>query len=101
MTKRRQYSPEFKRRMFKIPCQLRIKLYLAARPGKRQQMNGLEIQLEKAKASMRAKVEHPFRRVKQQFGYAKVRYRGLAKNTNRLQVLAAFSNFLTVKLVCP
>jgi IS5 family transposase len=48
--------------------------------------------LEKAKASVRAKVEHPFRVVKQQFGYAKVRYRGLAKNTARLTMLFALSN---------
>jgi transposase, IS5 family len=30
---------------------------------------------------VRAKVEHPFRVIKRQFGYTKVRYRGLAKNT--------------------
>jgi len=39
--------------------------------------------VEQLKARVRAKVEHPFRVVKQQFGYAKVRYRGLAKNTAR------------------
>jgi IS5 family transposase len=44
------------------------------------------------KASIRAKVEHPFRVIKQQFGYAKVRYRGLAKNTARLTMLFALSN---------
>jgi IS5 family transposase len=47
------------------------------------------------KASIRAKVEHPFRSFvsvlgKQVFGYAKVRYRGWHKNTNRLYLLAAF-----------
>ncbi|WP_244672213.1 transposase, partial [Xanthomonas phaseoli] len=36
---------------------------------------------EHFKASVRAKVEHPFRVIKRQFGYTKVRYRGLAKNT--------------------
>ncbi|WP_407070004.1 transposase, partial [Marinobacter sp.] len=40
------------------------------------------------------KVEHPFRYIKQVFGYSKVRYRGLAKNSNRLHLLAAFSNLL-------
>ncbi|WP_133735514.1 transposase [Halospina denitrificans] len=49
---------------------------------------------EKIKASVRAKVEHPFRTIKRQFGYAKVRSRGLAKNANRLYLLAAFSNML-------
>jgi transposase, IS5 family len=37
-------------------------------------------------------LEHPFRVVKQQFGYAKARYRGLAKNTARLTMLFALSN---------
>jgi len=49
---------------------------------------------EKIKASIRSKVEHPFRYIKQVFGYSKVRYRGLSKNTNRLNLLAAFSNLL-------
>ena len=71
--------------------------HIAARPGKRKQMTNIELKLEQIKASMRAKVEHPFRRIKQQFGYRKVRYRGLAKNDNRLQVLAAFSNLLTCR----
>ena len=47
---------------------------------------------EQLKAHVRAKVEHPFRVVKQQFGHAKVRYRGLAKNTARLTMLFALSN---------
>ena len=42
---------------------------------------------EKHKASVRAKVEHPFLKVKRIFGYCKVRYRGLAKNTERLELL--------------
>lgn len=70
---------------------------IAARPGKRKQMTGASLRLEQIKASMRAKVEHPFLRIKQQFGYRKVRYRGLVKNNNRLQILAAFSNLLTCK----
>ena len=74
-----------------------IEWNIAARPGKRKKMNGVELLLEKTKASVRAKVEHPFRRVKQQFGYNKVRYRGLEKNNNRLHVLAACSNLLTCK----
>lgn len=47
---------------------------------------------ERYKASVRAKVEHPFRVVKRQFGYAKVRYRGLAKNTAQVLTLFALSN---------
>jgi IS5 family transposase len=48
--------------------------------------------LEKIKAGIRAKVEHPFRLIKCQFGHIKVRYRGLAKNTAQLITLFALSN---------
>jgi len=44
------------------------------------------------KARIRAKVEHPFRVIKQQFGFTKVRYRGLAKNTAQILTLFAPSN---------
>ena len=44
------------------------------------------------KAQVRAKVEHPFRVIKRQFGYTKVRFRGLAKNTAQLVTLFALSN---------
>ncbi|WP_153017001.1 transposase, partial [Pseudomonas amygdali] len=40
----------------------------------------------------RAKVEHPFRVIKRQFGYEKVRFRGLAKNTAQMVTLFALSN---------
>ncbi len=49
---------------------------------------------ERRKASVRAKVEHPFLYVKRHFGYAKVRYRGLAKTTQRIAVLLGFTNLL-------
>ena len=48
--------------------------------------------LERLKASVRAKVEHPFRVIKQQFGYIKVRYRGIAKNAAQVLTLFALSN---------
>ncbi|MCY1563390.1 Transposase DDE domain protein [compost metagenome] len=38
------------------------------------------------------KVEHPFRVIKRQFGYTKVRFRGLMKNTAQLVTLFALSN---------
>ena len=48
--------------------------------------------IEKMKASIRAKVEHPFRVLKRQFGFTKVRYRELAKNTAQIVTLFALSN---------
>lgn len=47
---------------------------------------------EYEKASVRAKVEHPFRVIKRQFGLAKVRFKGLAKNTAHVITLFALSN---------
>lgn len=47
---------------------------------------------EHRKASIRAKVEHPFRVIKRQFGLVKVRFRGLQKNTAHLLTLFALSN---------
>ena len=52
---------------------------------------------ETCRASMRAKVEHPFWVIKQQFGYAKVRYRGLAKSTAQVLTLIALSNLWMVR----
>ncbi|RCE49245.1 IS5/IS1182 family transposase, partial [Escherichia coli] len=62
-----------------------------------RELHQLYEKVERLKASVRAKVEHPFRVVKQQFGYAKVRYRGLAKNTARLTMLFAMSNLWMVR----
>lgn len=47
--------------------------------------------------SIRAKVEHPFRVIKRQFGHVKVRYRGLKKNTAQLFTLFALSNLWMVR----
>jgi IS5 family transposase len=74
-----------------------VQWQVAMRPGKRRALPktpwGQAIdRIEKCKASIRAKVEHPFRVVKRQFGYAKVRYRGLMKNTAQLMTLFALSN---------
>ena len=50
--------------------------------------------VEKAKASVRAFVEHPFHIVKNLFGHRKVRYRGLAKNGHQLYTLFGLANVL-------
>ncbi len=75
---------------------------VAMRPGKRAAQKNMPWgefteQVEKLKASVRAKVEHPFRVIKRQFGYVKVRYRGLAKNTAQLVTLFALSNLWMVR----
>lgn len=75
---------------------------IALRPSTRSKLaDRLQEILEGIKASIRAKVEHPFRTIKHQFGYTKVRYRGLAKNANRLYVLSAFTNLLRAEKYLP
>jgi IS5 family transposase len=75
-----------------------VQWHVAMRPGLRKlldkadPMDALTDQVERIKASIRAKVEHPFRVIKRQFGHVKVRYRGLAKNTAQLQTLFALAN---------
>ncbi len=49
------------------------------------------------KSKVRAKVEHPFLVIKRIFGFTKVRYRGLAKNTNRLEVACALANLFMAR----
>ncbi|MFM2274494.1 MAG: hypothetical protein RL211_366, partial [Pseudomonadota bacterium] len=71
--------------------------HVAMRPAKRKAQKhmpwaAVAEQVEKLKASVRAKVEHPFRVIKCQFGFTKVRYKGLAKNTAQLMTLFALSN---------
>ena len=48
-------------------------------------------------ARVRAKVEHQFGIIKRQFGFTRVRYRGLPKNTHRLFMACALSNLVMVK----
>ena len=72
--------------------------HIAMRPGKRRaldketKLGAMLDKIEKLKAGIRAKVEHPFRVIKRQFGFTKVRYRGLLKNTAQLVTLFALSN---------
>lgn len=54
----------------------------------------LLLAVEKTKASIRAKVEHPFHVVKNLFSYRKVRYKGLTKNQTQLFRLFALANLV-------
>lgn len=77
--------------------------HIAMRKGLRKkvdlgtQLAMLKEKYEQTKASIRANVEHPFRIVKQQFGFSKVRYRGIAMNDNKLQTMFALANLWLVR----
>ena len=75
---------------------------IALRPGKRKALKdtpqGKRIEwIEHTKASIRAKVEHPFHVVKNLFRHRKTRYRGLAKNTAQLFSLFGFANLVLAR----
>ena len=75
---------------------------VAMRPGRRRVLQNspegrLEDLVETAKAHIRSKVEHPFRVIKQQFGFQKTRLRGLAKNRCKINVLAALTNLFLAR----
>ena len=56
------------------------------------ELGAMKEHYEKNKASIRAKVEHQFRIIKQQFGFNKARYKGIGKNDNQLQTMFALVN---------
>jgi IS5 family transposase len=56
-----------------------------------------ERQKNRTKAGVRAKGEHSLRVIKLVFGFAKVRYRGLVKNTHHLLVSCALANLFMVR----
>ena len=70
---------------------------VAMRPGKRRALpdtsdGRLQDLIETAKAHLRAKDEHPFRVIKQQFGFQKTQLRGMAKNSREVNVIGALTN---------
>ncbi len=71
-----------------------VSFRVAARKGVLRSMTEHDRALESRKASVRAKVEHPFLIVKRDFGFTKTRYRGMAKNLNHLHMLFASANWL-------
>lgn len=82
--------------------ELPVTWHIAMRPTKRKAspktaMGELMEKLEHAKASIRAKVEHPFHVVKNLFMYRKTRYKGMAKNTAQLFSLFGLANLLLAR----
>lgn len=69
--------------------------------NKRYRRNGVVDEVERAKnrtkSKVRARVEHAIGVIKRVFGFAKVRYRGIAKNADRLFVACALANLFIVR----
>ncbi len=84
-----------------------VSWHVALRPGKRRALpdtpQGRFLdQLERVKAQIRSKVEHPFHVLKNLLAYRKTRYRGLAKNAAHLNTLMGLVNLkLAAKRLMP
>lgn len=82
--------------------ELPVTWHIAMRPSKRKALDKSAVgelmeRLEHTKASIRAKVEHPFHVVKNLFRHRKARYKGLAKNTAQLFTLFGFANLVLAR----
>jgi len=80
----------------------RTEFRVAMRPGQRRALREtsegkLQDLIKTAKAHLRSKGEHPFRVIKQQFGFQKTRLRGLSKIRCKINVLAALTNLLQAR----
>jgi len=79
-----------------------VEWHVAAKRGKIKALaegpiKELTQQLERVKAQVRARVEHPFHVIKNLFRHRKTRYRGLAKNTAQLHSLFALANLMIAR----
>ena len=64
------------------------------RAYKNRPLTDADKQTNRRKSAVRSKVEHPFLTLKRFWGFAKVRYRGLAKNANRAFAMLAMINLV-------
>ena len=67
------------------------------RPTSKRPLSARWRMINRARSRTRARGEHAFRIVKQLWGFAKVRYRGLAKNLARAQTMFALANLYQVR----
>lgn len=72
----------------------RARDFTQAKGSHNRKLTEAELARNRNKSRVRAKVEHQFGIIKRQFGFSKVRYRGLDKNAHRLFVACALSNLV-------
>ena len=70
----------------------RAKDFTNKRAARNRPLSDVDKETNRRKSSVRSKVEHPFLTLKRIWGFAKVRYRGLAKNANRAFAMLALIN---------
>jgi len=74
-----------------------VRYRMNRRPKAKQPLSERWKKINRVRSRTRARGEHPFRVIKQLWGFAKVRYRGLAKNLARAQTMFALANLYQVR----
>jgi transposase, IS5 family len=80
-----------------LDCAPRARDFTQAKGSRSQKLSEDQRVRNRTKSRVRARVEHQFGIIKRQFGFTKVRYRGLDKNAHRLFVACALSNLVIAK----
>jgi len=75
----------------------KAKSFIQAKAHRHRPLSEEERTKNRTKSKVRAKVEHAFLVIKRIFGWTKVRYRGLAKNTHWLQISCGLANLYMVR----
>lgn len=73
------------------------KSFIQTKAHRHQPLSEEERARNRTKSKVRAKVEHAFLVIKRIFGWTKVRYRGLAKNTHWLQISCGLANLYVAR----
>ncbi len=75
----------------------RVRCFIQEKAGRNRPLTEEQKSRNRNRSRVRSKGEHPFHIIKRVFGFAKVRYRGLAKNTNRVLVNCALANIFLMR----
>lgn len=75
--------------------------YTHVKGNRHRPLNEADKAANRIKSQTRARVEHPIGTIKRVFGFRKVRYRGIAKNANRLFVASALANLFQLRHQIP
>ncbi len=71
--------------------------WIQTKAHRHRPLSGAERARSRTKSKVRAKVEHVFLVIKRIFGWSKVRYRGLAKNTHWLFIICGLANLYVAR----
>jgi transposase, IS5 family len=75
----------------------RAKDFINRRGARGHALSAADKAINRTKSRVRSKVEHAFNVVKRLWGFAKVRYKGISKNSNRLFVMFGLANLFVVR----